>query len=300
MLYDLIIIGNGPAGITASIYAARKKVSLLVIYKEKGGQVVKNLSVDNYTGYQEIPGPELVQKFEDHLSEFKFDYVEEEVEKIIRNDNVFTIKTETDNYMSRALIVATGAKPRPLNVPGEKEFENRGISYCVTCDAPLYRERDVAVVGGGNSAMRAALQLTGYANRIYVMNMDSEIKADKKLIDRVIKNPRVEIFNDTRITKIEGEEIVNKIGFILNGEENKKDVQGIFINTGYMPATELVDGLAKTNSKNEIMIDIKNRTSINGLFAAGDCTDYPYKQIIVAAGQGAAATLSAYEYLSSI
>jgi NADH-dependent peroxiredoxin subunit F len=300
MLYDLIIIGNGPAGITASIYAARKKVSLLVIYKEKGGQVVKNLSVDNYTGYQEIPGPELVQKFEDHLSEFKFDYVEEEVEKIIRNDNVFTIKTETDNYMSRALIVATGAKPRLLNVPGEKEFENRGISYCVTCDAPLYRERDVAVVGGGNSAMRAALQLTGYANRIYVMNMDSEIKADKKLIDRVIKNPRVEIFNDTRITKIEGEEIVNKIGFILNGEENKKDVQGIFINTGYMPATELVDGLAKTNSKNEIMIDIKNRTSINGLFAAGDCTDYPYKQIIVAAGQGAAATLSAYEYLSSI
>jgi len=300
MLYDLIIIGNGPAGITASIYAARKKVGLLVIYKEKGGQVVKNISVDNYTGYQEISGPELVQKFEEHLDEFKFDYAEEEVEKIIKDDNVFNVKTEAGNYMSKALIVATGAKPRPLNVPGEKEFENRGISYCVTCDAPLYRERDVAVVGGGNSAMRAALQLTGYANRIYVMNLDSELKADKKLIDKIMKNPKVEIFNDTRITKIEGENIVDKIGFTLNGEERSKDVQGIFINIGYMPATELVDGLAKTNSKNEIMIDIKNRTSIKGLFAAGDCTDYPYKQIIVSAGQGAAATLSAYEYLSSI
>lgn len=186
------------------------------------------------------------------------------------------------------------------NVSGEKELENRGISYCATCDAPLYRERDVAVIGGGNSAIRAALQLTNYANKIYVINDSSKIKADRNLFNKIKGNSIVEIFYNSKITKIEGEEVVNKIIFTQNDVEKKKDVQGIFINIGYMPSTELVKGLARINSKGEIEVDIKNRTNISGLFAAGDCTNYPYKQIIVAAGQGAVATLSAYEYLSNI
>lgn len=299
MLYDLTIIGAGPAGITASIYAARKKVSLLVIASEIGGQVINNLKVENYTGYQEISGPELVKRFKDHLDEFKFDFVEEEAGKVLKED-YFNIKTKNNGYKSKAVIIATGAKPKMLGISGEEEFRNRGVTYCATCDAPLFAGRDVAVIGGGNSALWAALQLTGYANRIYIINERSKLEADAKLIDRVTGSPLIEIFNDSRITAIEGEGFVHSIRFSHNGEDKKKSVQGVFINIGNTPAIDTVKGLVKVNLKGEIEVDIKNKTNIPGLFAAGDCTSYPYKQIIVAAGQGAAAALSAYEYLGSI
>ncbi len=299
MLYDLTIIGAGPAGITAAIYAARKKVSLLVIASEIGGQVVNNLKVENYTGYQEISGPELVKRFKDHLDEFKFDFAEEEAEKVSKED-YFNIKVKNNSYKSKAVIIATGAKPKALGISGEEEFRNRGVTYCATCDAPLFAGRDVAIIGGGNSALWAALQLTGYANKIYIINERSKLEADAKLIDRIIKSPLIEIFNGSRVTAIEGEGFVTGIRFSHKGEDKKKNVQGVFINIGNTPAIKPVEGLVKVNLKGEIEVDIKNKTNIPGLFAAGDCTNYPYKQIIVAAGQGAAAALSAYEYLGSI
>ena len=295
--YDLIIIGAGPAGITAAIYAARKGMNFMIIAREVGGQVMKNAFVDNYTGYQEITGAELTSKFEEHLKEFNFTLKNEEVLEVASDDGAFLVETKKEKFESRTLIIATGAVPRLLNIRGESEFANKGVTYCATCDGPLFRGKDVAVIGGGNSAFEAVIQLISIANKIYMIDVAANLSGDQILLDKIKSSPKVEIFNSTEVVAITGDRFVEKIELNQDGAKILKKVQGVFINIGYIPQTSLVKDLVKLNPGDEIITGKNKQTSVTAIFAAGDCTDIAYKQIITAAGEGAIAALSAFNHL---
>jgi len=299
-MYDLIIIGAGPAGITAAIYAARKNLKLLVLSEQLGGQVIYNLSVENYTGFQEISGAELVQKFNQHLENFKFDFIEEKAISIVPGQQGFKVKTSPDTYESKSVIVSTGTSPKQLGVKGEKEYRNRGISYCATCDAPLFSGKKVAVIGGGNHALYTAIQLESIASHIYVLNSEKQLSGKPKLIEKIKDSNKTTIINQAQIIEITGKDLVQGLRYQQGANSRSLSLEGIFISIGYRPQTDFVKELVKLNENGEIVVDTKNSTSREGVFAAGDCTNYPYKQIIIAAGQGASAVLSSYEYLNNL
>ncbi len=298
-MYELIIIGAGPAGITASIYAARKKMKMLVIGKEIGGQVTKTSIIENYTGYREMTGEELARKFKEHMQEFNFEHHEKEVAEVKRIENGFKLRANGNGYECRTLIAATGAKPRMLDIPGEEEFKNKGVTYCATCDAPLFSGKDVAVIGGGNSALETALQLTKIANKIYIVNISENFTGDKVLADRVLSSDKVKLFNSSKATEIIGDKLVRKIKIDSKGEEKEVEVGGVFVNIGWLPNSALFKEMAEINERGEINISADCSTTCPGLFAAGDCSSVPYKQIGIAAGEGAKAALSAFKYLST-
>jgi alkyl hydroperoxide reductase subunit F len=297
MVYDLIIIGAGPAGITAAIYAARKKLRLLVITKDIGGQAAITTNIENYTGYQYISGPDLATKFEQHIREFKIEVKFEEAESIKKISDGFEVKTDAGTYRSKAIIVATGAKPRELQVPGEREFRNRGVTYCATCDAPLFPNKDVAVIGGGNSGLEATLQLMKIANRIYLIERTPSLRGDEVLLEKVQRSEKVEILTSTNVLEILGDQFVTGVKVEVGGKVRVLDVQGVFIEIGYVPNSRLVEGLVELNKLNEIVIDNRCGTSLEGIFAAGDVTDIMHKQIIIAAGDGARAALCAHNWI---
>lgn len=300
-MYDLIIVGAGPAGITAAIYAARKKMDFLVITKDVGGQTALSSDVENYTGYQYVTGIELTRKFGEHMREFNIDLREfEEVVGIEKIDDKIRIKTNKDIHETKTVIIASGAKPRTLNVPGEVEFKNRGVTYCATCDAPLFADMDVAVIGGGNSALDATLQLTNIASKIYLINKNPVFQGDEVMLEKVKESSKVTILYNTRTVEIIGDKMVKDIRVETDGEEQVLKVQGVFIEIGYVPNSEIASNLVKRNERREIIVDSHNRTNVLGVFAAGDVTDVPQKQIIIAAGEGAKACLSAFEYLSKL
>jgi len=298
-IYDLIIIGAGPAGITAAVYAARKKMDILVITKDIGGQASWSGDIQNYTGYQFISGPELAVKFEEHMRKFDFEIKEnEEVKELTsQNENLF-IKTDKDNYQTKVAIVASGKKSRELGVPGEQEFKNKGLTYCATCDGPLFAGRDVAVIGGGNSALDAALQLIKIVNRIYIINFTDNLTGDGIMQEKIRANKKVSIFNNSRVKEILGDSFVQAIKIEEDKEEKTLDVQGIFVEIGLIPNSDFAVDLEK-NERKEIVVNQRNETNIPGIFAAGDVTNVPEKQIIIAAGEGAKAVLSAFRYLST-
>ena len=298
-MYDLIIAGAGPAGITAAVYAARKKMKTLVITKNIGGYAASSAAVENYIGYQFISGAELAKKFEEHLKSFDVEIKENsEVLCIRKLENHFKVETDKGEYECLTAIVATGRKPRLLGVPGEVAFKNRGVTYCATCDAPLFAGKDVAVIGGGNSAMDATIQLMSIANKIYLININNNLAGDEIMIEKIKKSDKVEILNNTKAKEIMGDKFVNNIKLQVNKSiERILDVQGVFIEIGSMPVKGPGCGV-NTNEKDEIIVNERCETDVPGLFAAGDVTDVPEKQIIVAAGQGAIASLSAFKYLS--
>lgn len=298
-IYDLIIIGAGPAGITAAVYAARKKMDILVITKDIGGQASWSGDIQNYTGYQFISGPELAVKFEEHMRKFDFEIKEnEEVKELIFRKGTFLVKTDKDNYQTKAVIVASGKKSRELGVPGEQEFKNKGLTYCATCDGPLFAGRDVAVIGGGNSALDAALQLIKIANRIYIINFTDNLTGDAIMQDKARADKKVSIFNNSQVKEILGDSFVQAIKIKQDKEEKMLDVQGIFVEIGLIPNSDFAVDLEK-NERKEIVVNQRNETNIPGVFAAGDVTNVPEKQIIIAAGEGAKAVLSAFRYLST-
>jgi len=296
-LYDLAIIGAGPAGITASIYAARNKLNFIVFATSIGGQVVLSSEIENYTGFQYITGEELTAKFKEHIDRYDFELRMEEVKKVEQEDNRFMVRTDSGTYLSKTVIVATGRKPRELGVPGEMEFKNRGVSYCATCDAPLFEGLDVAVVGGGNSGLEAVLQLTKIAKRIHLIEVMPRLKADAVLVEKAQASDKVEIWTKTRVVEIFGDKTVKGVKVQRNGEETSLPIQGVFVEIGSVPNSDLVDFVEK-NRWREIIVNCRCETNVPGLFAAGDVTNVPEKQIVVAAGEGCKAALSAFRYLS--
>jgi len=298
--YDLIIIGAGPAGMTAAVYAARKKLDTLVISKNVGGQTLLAPGVETYMGYQYITGAELMRKFEEQVRQFPIALlIGDEVTKLSREDNLFTALTATGKkFTGKSVIIASGRRARSLNVPREKELIGRGVSYCATCDAPLFSGMDVAVIGSGNPALTAVNELTTYARKIYTV-VRTSVKADAVLREKAEKSGKVEFLSGYAVKEIQGKDNVERI-VIKQTEGDKEvvlDVRGVFIEIGATPNVAFAKDVVPLNESNEIVVDCDCKTTVAGLFAAGDVTNVPEKQIIVAAGEGAKAALSAYHYL---
>ncbi len=301
-MYDLIIIGGGPAGISAGIYAARQKLNTLLITKSFGGQLVKKTGlIENYPGIEGISGQELIQKFEKHLRKQEIQIELNQVMKVEKGNNNFSVFAKDKNkFEAKTVIIATGADPRSLGVPGEKEFIGRGVSFCTVCDGPLFSGKDVVVVGGGNSAFEAALFMAKIAKKVYILESGSEIMADKENQDAVKKIGKVEISISVVLKKIQGEKFVKSIMYAdkKTGKEITLPIDGIFVEIGYQPATFFVKDLVEFTEKDEIKVAFEScQTKTPGLFAAGDCNAGKHKQIITAAGEGAKAALAAYDYL---
>ena len=305
MTYDLIIIGAGPAGVSAAIYAARQKLNLLVISREMGGQIAKKaVDIENYPGFDKISGPELIKTFEKQLETNGVEIVFDEVLKVEKPADKFIVSTELgDKYESLSVVVATGADPRPLEAEGEKEFIGKGVSYCSLCDGPVFRNKTVAVVGGGNSGIETALFLSNYVSKIYVLEFGKVLKADQENQELLAKTGKAEIITNAKVLKIEGETFVKSLTYqdSVANKEVKLDVDGVFIEIGNLPATAFVKDLVDFSERDEIVTDLETyATRTPGLFAAGDCNKGKYKQIVAAAGEGAKAMLAAYEYLLKV
>jgi alkyl hydroperoxide reductase subunit F len=297
-MFDLIVIGAGPAGITASVYAARKKMNLLVVSKDIGGQAAWSGDIENYTGYQFITGPELAEKFEEHMRKYNIPLKENEaVVAVKKRGDIITVETDKDRYETRTVIVASGKRTRELRVPGEKEFKNRGLTYCATCDGPLFSNKTVAVIGGGNSALDAVLQLMKIAKGIYVINITAELGGDAVMQEKIQESPVVTVLNNSQVMRIYGDKFVSGIKIRREEKEEDLSVQGVFVEIGLLPNSEFVQGV-ELNGLKEIKVNSRNETNIPGIFAAGDVTDVPEKQIIIAAGEGSKAALSAFRYLA--
>lgn len=297
MIYDLVIIGAGPAGITASVYAARKRLNTLVISQDIGGQAAWSGDIENYTGYQFITGPELAQKFEEHLRKFEVHLKEnEEVVEVKKEGEQVIIRTNKADYQARTVVIASGKRSRELGVPGEKDFKNKGLTYCATCDGPLFAGKDVAVIGGGNSALDATLQLMKIAKQVYLINNTPALGGDEVMREKVQAAGNVSVMNNSLVEGILGDGFVNAINIVQKGQHQTLPVQGVFVEIGLIPNAEFVKGVAR-NQLGEIVVNSHNETNVPGIFAAGDVTDVPEKQIIIAAGEGSKASLSAFKYL---
>ncbi|MFA5319985.1 MAG: FAD-dependent oxidoreductase [Candidatus Omnitrophota bacterium] len=297
---DLLIIGGGPAGVTAAIYAARKGLDFLMISRDIGGQAAWSAKIENYTGCQVVSGADLTTQFEEHLKKFNIRLRQPEAAlSLAREGGKFVVRGEKDTYRALAVIAATGKRSRELGVPGEKEFLNRGLTYCAVCDGPLFAAKDVAVIGGGNSALDAALQMSRVASKVYVVDHSREFSADKILQDRLRDPGNVEVLNNTYVRVIHGGRFVEGIRVSRGGKETDIPVQGVFVEIGLVPNSDFAV-IAGRNEKREIRVNCANETDVPGLFAAGDVTDVPEKQIIIAAGEGAKAALSAAKYLISL
>jgi alkyl hydroperoxide reductase subunit F len=296
--HELIIVGAGPAGITAGVYAARKRMHVLMITRDIGGQTSLSWDIENYLGYQFITGPELVDKFKEHLAQFDVELKEDEkVTSVEKSDDTITIKTNKGEYTAKTAIIASGRKPRKLGVEGEDEFKNKGITYCATCDAPLFAGMDVAVIGGGNAGLDATLQLIKIAKQIYLIEAKPQLAADPIMIEKATESGTVRIYTDTKVKRIYGEQLVKGLE-IVTGEKSKDiPVGGIFVEIGSIPASEIVMGV-DTNEGGEIIVNCSCETNIPGIFAAGDVTNVFAKQIIVACGEGAKAAIAAFDYLN--
>lgn len=304
MVYDLIIIGGGPAGITAGIYAARYRFKILLITKDFGGQVArKAVPVENYPGFKEISGIELIQKFKQHLDKFKVETIEDSVIKIEKNKGNFQVFTQNQKqFESKAVIIASGADPRPLKVPGEKEFLGKGVSYCTVCDAALFKDKTVAVIGGGNAGFEAAIALARLAKKIYILEYGEKVKADIENQQLAQKTRKVEIITNASLKEIKGDKFVNSIIYQnrKTGQDEQLKTEGVFVEIGSLPASSFAKDLVEFNQRGEIKVDFETfQTKTPGLFAAGDINVGQYKQIITACGEGAKAALAAYEYLKN-
>lgn len=304
-MYDLIIIGGGPAGITAGIYSARQKLNTLLITKGFGGQVArKAVAIENYPGFEKVSGWDLIKSFEKHLRKQEIKIELDTVSKVKKTGEVFLVLTGTKKqFKSKTVIIASGADPRPLEVPGEKEFIGRGVSYCVQCDGPLFAKKEVAVIGGGNSAFETAIFLAKIAKKIYILEIGPKVIADVENQKIVQKTGKVEIITNALLKQIKGKEFVSSI--VFQDQKTKKNttlpLEGIFVEIGSQPATSFVKNLVDFNEKDEIIINPKTmQTKTPGLFAAGDVSDVVYKQIVIAAGEGAKVALSVSHYLQKL
>ena len=298
-MHDLLIIGAGPAGITAGVYAARKKMDVVVLSKDVGGQTAWSADIENYLGFQFITGVELTQKFREHLGQFDVTLKEGETATLAeRRGGGFAVETDRAAYEARTVIVASGRVPRKLGAEGEEEFRNRGVTYCATCDGPIFAGKPVAIIGGGNSALDATLQMMNIAAEVHLFHRGDRLSADPVMIEKAEAADKVTIHTQSEIRKIRGDTFVDGIDVLIAGKPKSFPVEGIFIEIGSIPSSDFVRGVEK-NKAGEIVVNCLTQTSVPGLFAAGDVTNVYAKQIIVACGEGAKAAIAAFEHLNT-
>ena len=299
-MYDVIIVGSGPAGMTAGIYAVRREMKTLIIGKEVGGQMVWASEIENYPGFEKISSYELINKFKQQTINFGVEMMDDEVKQIEKTAaDTFLLHTNRDTFEAKTVIIAMGLAPRRLAVKGELESNGRGVSYCANCDGPFFKNKKVAVIGGGNSALDAAEVLSKIASQVYLIHRNDSFKAFDALVAQVKSKNNIEIILNSEILNIVGTQKVEKIR-ILNAtakEEREIELDGVFIEVGRLASTDLVADFVDRNEKNQILVNTKTETKTPGLFAAGDVTDCEFKQITIAMGQATVAALSAYQYL---
>jgi len=300
-MYDLIIIGAGPAGMTAAIYAARRKIKFLILSLDVGGQMSWGSEIENYPGTTHTSGIELTRSFQEHMRVYGIKIKTEEVASITKKGKKIVVKTKKSSYDSKAVIIASGKSPKKLNVLGEENLLGKGLSYCAACDAPIYKNKAVVIVGGGNSGLGAALFLSKYSKKVYLLEAMPKITGEAYLRDKVLKNRKIGVITGAKVKEILGKNFVTGFIYEKDGNEKKIGVDGIFVEVGLITKADFVK--VKKNKWGEIMIfrstktHDENLTNVSGIFAAGDVTDIPAKQIVVAAGEGCKAALAAFDYI---
>jgi alkyl hydroperoxide reductase subunit F len=301
-MFDVVIVGGGPAGMAAAVYLARQKLSFVLLSANLGGQTLLSSDVENYLGFHLLNGVDLTKKFRQHLEDYKDAFVlkeNEPVKKIEKMDGRFRIRTDQGDYEVKTVLIASGTKHRALNVPGEKEFYGKGVTYCAACDTPLFRDKVVTVIGGGNSALNAALFAEKYASKVTVISVNAELQGDDVMKAKVLASPKIKVYGSTKTTKIVGNSVVTGIGLMgSDGTEREEKTDGVFIEIGLTPVCEFIDFVEK-DRWGQIIVDKRNATNVEGIWAAGDVTDITEKQISVAVGEGSKAALSIINYLQT-
>lgn len=300
--YDVLIVGGGPAGAAAAVYAARKGVRTGVAAERFGGQVLDTLGIENYISVKETQGPRFAQALEDHVRQYDVDIMDlQRAKSLVASPQGVEVQLEGGaSLKARTVVVATGARWRNVGVPGEQEYRNRGVAYCPHCDGPLFKGKRVAVIGGGNSGVEAAIDLAGIAAHVTLVEFDTKLRADAVLQDKLASLPNVATVMNAQTTEITGDG--QKVDGLVyrdrgSGREVRARLDGVFVQIGLVPNTEWLRGTVELSRHGEIIVDARGQTSVPGVFAAGDATTTPFKQIIVAAGDGAKAALGAFEHL---
>lgn len=299
--FEVLVIGSGPSGCSSAIYSARKGLKTCILAERFGGQVMDTMSIENMISISHTEGPKLSSNLESHVKDYDVDIITSQRAKGLKKTSD-TIEVELESGVvlkSKSVIIATGAKWRELGVPGEEQFKNKGVAYCPHCDGPLFKGKDIAVVGGGNSGIEAAIDLANIVKHVTVLEFLPELKADAVLQEKVKSLSNVTILKNVAVKAVTGTEKVNGVDYIERDTNVEKhiELEGIFVQIGLLPNTEWIRDSIEVNKIGEIIVDKKSATSIDGVFASGDCTDSPYKQIIIAMGGGATASLSAFDYL---
>ncbi|MGV2939350.1 alkyl hydroperoxide reductase subunit F [Mesobacillus sp. LC4] len=298
--YDVLVVGGGPAGSSAAIYAARKGIRTGIVAERFGGQVMDTLGIENFISVKHTEGPKLVASLEEHVKEYGVDIMNLQRAKRLSKKDLVEVELENGAVLkSKTVIISTGARWRNVNVPGEAEFKNKGVAYCPHCDGPLFEGKDVAVIGGGNSGVEAAIDLAGIVKHVTVIEFNPELKADAVLQERLNSLPNVTVVSNAQTTEITGTDKVNGISYVdrATGEEHHVELQGVFVQIGLVPNTEWLGDTLERTRFGEIVVDKHGATDLPGVFAAGDCTDSAYKQIIISMGSGATAALGAFDYM---
>jgi thioredoxin reductase (NADPH) len=303
-LYDVIIIGSGPAGYTAAIYAARANLSVLMLQGYQiGGQLMLTSDVENYPGFEEgILGPPMMEKFEAQARRFGTELIPEDVISVDFSKRPFKVITDSGEYEARAIIISTGASAKWLGLPSEQRLQGRGVSACATCDGFFFKNKDVAVIGGGDTAMEEAIFLTRYVNHVTVIHRRDTLRASKIMQDRAFKNPKISFIWDTEVTEVLGESAVTglRLHNVKTDEESTLPVQGFFLAIGHQPNTDLFKGIIDMDKVGYIIPVEHTMTNVPGVFAAGDVTDHRYRQAVTAAGDGCRAAIDAERWLESL
>ncbi len=302
MLYDLAIIGGGPAGVSAGVYAARKRLKTVLITESFGGQSVESFGIENWIGTKKVSGIDFSKMLEEHLRAYAEDVVDiktgEKVQSVEKSDDVFEVKTDGNSYKAKTVLVATGSVRKKLTVPGATEFENKGISYCASCDGPLFAGQDLAVIGGGNAGFETAAQLLSYAKSVTLLNRGPRFKADESTVEKVLSHPNMKAIKDVEIKEIKGDKFVDTLIYHSEGQDHELKVTGIFVEIGLIPTTGFIKDLVTLNKYNQIPVDPKTqKTEVEGLWAAGDCTDGLYHQNNIASGDAVKALEDIYLHI---
>jgi len=301
-MFDLAIIGGGPAGVAAGIYAARKRLKTIFITLSFGGQSTESAGIENWIGTKNIHGQDFGKLLEEHLRSAADESVEiktgEKVEQVSKKDGGFNIKTTHNSYQARTLLITTGSTRKKLGIPGAKEFENKGITYCASCDGPLFASQDVAVIGGGNAAFETAAQLLSYAKSVTLLNRSDTFRADEITVQKVLSHPNMKAVRNAVLKEIKGAKFVESLVYEEIGVEKQIPVTGIFVEIGLIPTTDFIKDLIPLNKHGQIPVDPKNqKTAVDGVWAAGDSTDGLYHQNNIAAGDAVKALEDIYLYL---